>query len=343
MFFVSRCDRHLAARTFVAAVLTWLAAAYPLLSCHAAAAPNKIVISYAILSEREGVLMVARDQGFFRRHGLDVELVYMPSAPVALSAMAHGDSQINTGSASGAILGAMAGGLDLVFVAGLINKLTGVIVTGPNINSPADLKGKTIGVTSLGGGNWVFTMLALEHWKLDVKRDNITIRVIGSDAVRAQAIANGTIDATQLSAYSLVTPLKRQGGRVLADLPDLGVPYQGVTVFTRRSYLNQNPETVEKLLTAIVEAIAFIQEPANKTAVLRSLSRGLRLAKPEDSAEGYDNVKPLFERKIYPTVEGVRNTIRLLGMSNEKIRNLRAEELIDDRIVRRLEQKGLFR
>lgn len=310
---------------------------------YAALAPNKIVISYAALSEREGALMVARDQGFFRKQGLDVELVYMPSAPVALASIAHGDSQVNTGSASGAILGAMASGLDLVFVAGLINKLSGVIITGPNIHSPADLKGKTIGVTSIGGGNWVFTMLALEHWKLDVKRDNITIRVIGNDAVRAQAITNGTIDATQLSAYSLVSPLKRQGARVLADLPELGVPYQGVTVFSRRSYIGQNPEAVEKLLTGIVEGIAFIKDPANKAAVLRTLAKGLRLAKPEESAEGYENVKPLFERKIYPTVEGVRNTIRLLGMSNEKIRALRAEDVIDDRIVRRLEQKGLFR
>lgn len=309
----------------------------------AASAPNKIVISYAALSEREGALMVARDQGFFRKQGLDVELVYMPSAPVALASMAHGDSQVNTGSASGAILGAMAGGLDLVFVAGLINKLSGVIIAAPAINSPADLRGKTIGVTSIGGGNWVFTMLALEHWKLDLKRDNITIRVIGNDAVRAQAITNGTIDATQLSAYSLVAPLKRQGARVLADLPDLGVPYQGVTVFTRRSYLNQNPELMEKLLTAVVEAIAFIQDPANKAAVMRILAKGLRLAKPEDTAEGYENVRSLFERKIYPTVEGVRNTIRLLGMSNEKIRALRAEDIVDDRIVRRLEQKGLFR
>jgi len=77
--------------------------------------------------------------------------------------------------------------------------------------------------------------------------------------------------------------------------------------------------------------------------VMRILAKGLRLAKPEDTADGYENVKTLFERKIYPTVNGVRNTIRLLGQSNEKIRALRAEDLIDDRIVRRLEQKGLFR
>src|SRR6476646_3759911 len=116
----------------------------PATSLRAAAAPNKIVISYAILSEREGALFVARDQGFFRKQGLDVELVYVSSAPVALASIAHGDSQINTGSTSGAILGAMAGGLDLAFIAGLVNKLTGTIVSSPEIKTPADLKGKTI-------------------------------------------------------------------------------------------------------------------------------------------------------------------------------------------------------
>jgi NitT/TauT family transport system substrate-binding protein len=307
------------------------------------AAPlTKVVISYAVLSEREGALFVARDQGFFRKQGLDVDLVYVSSAPVALASIAHGDSQINTASVSGAILGAMAGGLDLVFIAGLVNRLTGTIVSSPDIKTPAELKGKTIGVTSIGGGNWVFTMLALEHWGLDVKRDNITIRVIGNDAVRAQAMTTGVINATQLSAYSSAAMLKRQGYLVLADLPELGIPYQGTTVFARRSYVNQQPDVVEKILTAIVEAIAFIQEPANKAAVMRSLAKGLRLPKPEDTADGYEIIKTLYERKIYPTADGIRNTIRLLGATNEKIRGLRAEDLIDDRTVRRLEQKGLF-
>ena len=307
-----------------------------------AAPPTKVVISYAVLSEREGALFVARDQGFFRKQGLDVDLVYVSSAPVALASIAHGDSQINTASVSGAILGAAAGGLDLVFIAGLVNRLTGTIVSSPDIKTPAELKGKTIGVTSIGGGNWVFTMLALEHWGLDVKRDNITIRVIGNDAVRAQAMTTGVIQATQLSAYSSAAMLKRQGYRVLADLPDLGIPYQGTTVFARRSYINQQPEVVERILTAIVEAIAFIQDPTNKAAVMRSLAKGLRLPKPEDTADGYEIIKTLYERKIYPTADGIRNTIRLLGATNEKIRGLRAEDLIDDRTVRRLEQKGLF-
>jgi NitT/TauT family transport system substrate-binding protein len=331
-------------KTFLAVFFsTLLSFSLPAATLHAAAAPSKIVISYAILSEREGALFVARDQGFFRKQGLDVDLVYVSSAPVALASIAHGDSQINTGSTSGAILGAMAGGLDLVFIAGLVNKLTGTIVTSPDIKTPADLKGKTIGVTSIGGGNWVFTMLALEHWKLDAKRDNISIRVMGNDAVRAQSIMTGAIDATQLSTYSYATALKRQGYRILADLPDLGIPFQGTTVFARRSFVNQYPETAEKILTALVEAIAFIQDPANKAAVMRSLAKGLRMSKPEDTAEGYEVIKTLYEKKIYPSTEGVQNVIRFLGASNEKIRGLRTEDIIDDRTVRKLEQKGLFK
>ena len=311
--------------------------------CAWAAAPlTKVVISFAILSEREAALFVARDHGFFRKQGLDVELVYVSSAPVALASLAHGDSQLNTGSPSGPILGAMAGGLDVVFIAGLVNKLTGTIVSTSEVRTPADLKGKTIGVTSIGGGNWAFTMLALEYWGLDVKRDRITIRVLGNDAVRAQAVTSGTIDATQLSAYSYAVALKRQGSNILADMRDWGVPYQGTTVLARRSFINQSPDVVEKVLTGLVESIAFIQDPANKAAVLRSLSKALRLAKVEEAAEGYDIVRTVYERRIFPTAEGIRNIIRLLGSTNERIRGLRVEEIVDERTVRRMEQKGVF-
>ena len=337
-------DRLVNARSFL---LGFIAAIFAYLSCFttlapAAAAPTKIVISFAILSEREAALFVARDQGFFRKHGLDVELVYVTSAPVALASLVHGDSQMNTGSPSGPILGAMAGGMDVVFIAGLVNKLTGTIVSTPEIKTPADLKGKTIGVTSIGGGNWAFTMLALEYWGLDVKRDKITIRVLGNDAVRAQAITTGTIDATQLSAYSYAVALKRQGSNILADMRDWGVPYQGTTVLARRSFINQSPEIVEKALTALVESIAFIQDPANKPAVLKTLAKALRLAKVEEAAEGYDIVRTVYERRIFPTPEGIRTIIRLLGASNEKIRGLKVEDIIDERTVKRMEQKGVF-
>jgi len=93
-------------------------------------------------------------------------------------------------------------------------------------------------------------------------------------------------------------------------------------------------------LRGIVDALAFIAQPENKPAVLKSLAKGLRLQKVEQAVEGYESLAGVYERRIYPRVDGVRNVIRLLGTTNEKIRRLKAEELVDDRFVRKLEKEG---
>ena len=91
----------------------------------AATSANRIVIAYSSLNERgAGALLVARDQGFFRKYDLDVQLIFMRNAAVALSALSAGEAQFYSGSANGSALGAMAGGLDLVFVAGLATSST---------------------------------------------------------------------------------------------------------------------------------------------------------------------------------------------------------------------------
>lgn len=303
--------------------------------------PQKVVITPASFSEREGMLVVAHQQGFFRKHNLDAQLVLMPNAPLALSALAAGDSQFYFGTTSGASLGAVLNGLDGVFVAGFINRLVGAFAVGRDIKTPADLKGKNIGVASLGGGNWMFTMLAFEHWGIEPKRDAVTFRIIGDTGVRVQAIANGIIDGSMIG-YTHAAILKRQGYPILADTAELNIPFQDSGLFTRKSFLAQHPEAVENVLRALVDAIAFIQQPDNKAAVLKGLAQWLRLAKPEDALEGYDFMRKMYARRIYPNVEGIRNAVRLLTLTNEKFSRLKAEDLIDEGIVRKLEKEGLF-
>jgi len=302
---------------------------------------GKVVITFASFSEREGVLFVAQDQNFFRKYGLDTEVVYVATGSVALAALSRGSSHFNTGSASGATLGAIAGGSDVAFIAGLVNKLTGTFVVAPQIKTSADLKGKRLGVTSIGGGTWVFTMLALRHWGLDPKRDGINIRVVGNDAVRTQALITGAIDGAQVG-HTFAASLKQQGFRMLADLADLGIPFQGTALLARRSFVDQFPDIVEKVLRSLVDAIAFIQSPANKNLVMKSLAKALHLPRAEDAAEGYERMKTYYDKRIFPTAEGIRNTMRLFEGTNEKIRQLKIEDVIDDRILRKLEKEGLF-
>src|SRR5688572_29740601 len=211
-----------------------------------AQAPVKVTMTTGSFSEREAAMFVAMDQGFFRRHGLDLTFVHVRSGPVGMAALAAGESQLHEGSVTGAVLGAAAEGTDLVFVAGMINKLIGNIMASPKIKTPADLKGKVIGVTSMSGGSWMFTTLALEYWGLDAKRDGISFRVLGDESVRSQALLNDTIAATHLG-YTFSAPLKSRGFTNLADLAQLPIPFQSTGVMTKRSFINSSPEIVENV------------------------------------------------------------------------------------------------
>jgi len=268
-------------------------------------------------------------------------VVNVRSGQVGMAALASGETQFHAGSATGTSIGAMGGGLDLVFIAGLINKLDGTFVVNPSIKTPADLKGKTIAVQSIGGGIWMFTMLAFEHWGLNPERDGIKLRVVSDQAVIAQAIAAGMVDGGYLG-YTFGAQLERQGFRILADLAKLGIPYQGLGVMARRNLLERSPDVAEKSLRAMVDAIAFINKPDNKSVVMKSLAKGLRLPKVEDAAAGYEMMKVLYDRRIFPNLEGLRNVVNLLGRSNEQIRRIKVEDIIDNRVVRKLEKEGLF-
>ena len=307
----------------------------------AAAAPHKVVYTFGGLNERSGILWVARDAGIFQKYGIDPTIVNVRNAQVGMSALAGGESHFHVGSATGTSIGAMAGGLDLAYIAGLINKLDGAFMVNPSIKTPADLKGKKIGVQSIGGGVWMFSMLALEHWGLSPERDNIQFRIIGDQSVLAQAITQNIIDGGYLG-YAYGAQLERQGYHMLADLMKLGIPYQGLGMIAKRSLIDRTPEIPERTLRAMVEAIAYTNNPANRAAIVKTLTRELRLSRVEDAQAGYEMMRTLFDKRIYPNVEGLRNVVRLLGKSSEPIRKLKVEDIIDDRIVRKLEKEGLF-
>ena len=308
---------------------------------HSATTLTKAVMTTGSLSEREAVLYVAQDYGFFRKYGLDVNLVQVRNGPVGMSALSSGESLLHWGSVSAANLGAIAEGADLVFVAGFINKLTGTFTVNPKIMTPAELKGKAVGVNSLSGGAWIFTMLTLDYWGLAPDRDKIQVRSLGDNSIVSQALLAGNVDGAYLG-YTFSKMVQSKGFRVLADLEKLPIPYQGSGIISRRSVMVSSPVVMDNALRALLDGVAFIRKPDNKPQVIKSLVKGLRLKRAEDAEEGYQTILNIYERKIYPSLDGIRNVIRLLGIHNEKVRRLKAEALVDDSAVRRLEKEGRF-
>jgi len=319
----------------VALLIVWALAA----EIQAASAPAKLVIAFAAMNARTAPLWAAQDQGFFNKYGVDAETIFVGSAPILLAGMTSGDIHIGyTGGT--AVLGAAVSGSDLKILATLTNRVTYDLVARQGIKSAEDLRAKSIGIVSIGGTNWMGTMLGLEKLGLDPTRDNINLRVLGEDSVRVQALVAGTIDATALDGvYS--RRLHERGFPILAEFSKLNLPIVSTGVVARKAFIESRTAAVENVLKALLEGNAFVLAPANKAATLRIIQRHLKVGE-RDAEEGYKDMAIGLERKPLPSLEGLRNAQRLMKSRNPKLETIKIEELVDDRILRRLDDSGFF-
>jgi ABC-type nitrate/sulfonate/bicarbonate transport system substrate-binding protein len=127
-----------------------------------AAAAGKIVLGYASPG-RALPFWLAQDIGLFSKYGVDVEAVFIRGAPVLVAGLAAGDIQVGSTGGS-ATLAAVAGGQDLKIIANFGSRNNFDLMAQPNLKRPEDLRGKRIGLTSIGGTTWMALLLCLEHF-----------------------------------------------------------------------------------------------------------------------------------------------------------------------------------
>jgi NitT/TauT family transport system substrate-binding protein len=309
-------------------------------SVHAAELPL-VRIAHGAFSEKILIMWLGAEQGLFRKHGVNVEVINIRSGPQTMAALASGDIQIAY-TIPGSVVSAATSGFDVAFFAGLVNKADGDFIASPQIHTPEELKGKRVGVQSIGGGVWSMAMLALEHLGLEPNRDKMTVLIVGDSPVLAQSLESGGIEATYLN-YVYSRSLKEKGFPVLLDLGKAPIPYQGLAVATRRSYIRQNPQIIDALMRGFVESVAFIQKPQNKEAVVKSLMKNLRLKNPQDAEIGYQALQWLYSLDIKPTVPGIQNMARLLALGNPKVKSVKMEDIVDETPWQRLEKSSFYR
>lgn len=238
-------------------------------------------------------------------------------------------------------MAAVLGGADLKMIASLTNHLGYDLVAAPAIKTAKDLRGRRFGVQSIGGTIWMAGMLGLEHVGVDPRRDNINVLVIGDQTVLAQALESGQIDATVLDGV-FSRRLKQKGFTILSELFDSGIPFSGQGLIVRAPYLQERRDALESVLKGLLEGIAFSLAPKNKPQVVATIMKRLKLSDASVAEEGYQDVIKSVERKPFPTVEGLRNIQRLMKLRTPAAEKIKVEEMIDDRILRGLEQSGFI-
>lgn len=301
-------------------------------------AVTKVRISQSAVNTRSAVLWIAEGQGIFAKHGIAVETIYLRSSNIQMTAMATGEVQFAS-SGGAPVLSAVSGGQDLKIVASPSNRLAYDVVVRPEIKEAKDLRGKRFGVTNTGGTTWMAAILTLEHLGLDPQRDQIHLNALGNQTILAQAIEAGNIDATLLDPF-LSRRLRQKGLPVLIELSRAKIPFINTSLIVSGGYLREHGEVVEKVLKALLEAQAFITIPGNKHSVLQTMARQMKISEPAVLEEGYLDLLVGFETKPYPSVEGLRNIQRMMAALNPKVARLKAEDIIDGRLVRKLDESG---
>ena len=300
---------------------------------------EKVVLGFSGVGSGEEVHHFAKKVGLFQKHGLDVEIVYIPGGSTVVQSMIAGDVQFGRGSATEVVTSHLAG-FPLKILTALINKFVYSFVTPMNITRPQDLKGRAVAVSRFGSGSDFITRMALKSWGLEPSKD-VTILQVGNSPDRLAAIASGKVQGSILS-LSQTPRAKKLGLRVLADLSQIDAEYPQGVLYVSTSLIEKRPDLIREFLKAYVEGIQ--QFKINLPAAYSVIEKNTGL-KDKTEIEEYHALltKNFLLSNPLPTVAGMKTVLDDLGAKNPKVRELKPENLIDTRFLRELKDSGFIK
>jgi NitT/TauT family transport system substrate-binding protein len=176
---------------------------------------QKLVIAWTAVSAFNAPFWIMNDAGFYKEEGLDVETIYIASSPIAAKATLAGEIVISAQN-SQVIADSGLQGADLVAIGAAVNIVPFYVMAAPEINSVADLKGKTVGVSRFGAATDFGMRIFLGKHRLEAHKDVAFIQIGGMPEIAA-ALSKKIIVAAPMS-YPMVFVAQLGGAMVWANL-----------------------------------------------------------------------------------------------------------------------------
>jgi NitT/TauT family transport system substrate-binding protein len=266
----------------------------------------KVPVQIPSITPAVTAFAIARERGYYRQEGLDVQLVVMPSA-LGTQALLGGNVKFST--VGGAGLLPILRGAPVRFMFTTFSRPMFWLYARPEIRSVENLKGKKAGVSSLGSGPDSLLREVLKKHGLDGGRD-VAIMPVGSGTARFFALQAGSVDAAMLSIPANLMA-QDAGFRELVSFVDQEwIELQG-TVNVTDQLIASDPTLVEKFIRATLKGFIHFRDLRAQTIAI--LSRFLKT--PEEAAgKIYDLMRPSLTQD---------------GIVNEEIQRKSLEHIID--------------
>jgi len=298
---------------------------------------KKINWGVTSLSASNWIPWVAKDAKIYEKNGLDVELILVKGSGQTSTAILGG-SLFGAPVALPTVMLADLGGADLINIAHTVPGVQSKLLVKQEIKKAEDLRGKKVATSSLGSlGDFLFKYIMRKHG-LDPNRDVVWIS-IGTPQERLQALASGVVDAADLS-YPVDAQGERMGFKVLFDARK-EVVYPSMSVVTRRRNIQEDRDTVMRMVRSHVEGIAYFK--THKDFSMKVLSKYLRVNDRELLEGSYEIFKQDFISVPYPITKGLEATYDYVAQTRPEIRNRKPEDFVDPSFIAELDKSGFIK
>ena len=283
------------------------------------------------------VLWVAKEAGIYKKHGLDVNVIYIEGTPKALMSLFAGELQVVAGTGP-AVVNAKLRGADATMVMGFEVFLPYYLVAVPGINRVEDLKGKT-GANHSAATSADFAMrLGLRSVGLDPDKD-VTLRAVGATNLRVLVMKQGQAQFTVVSATER-EEVEKLGFKVLVDLAGKRIPYPHAGLITSQKILREKHDAMLRFGRSTVEAIHYFKtQKAPTIAVLKKYAR----TDPTTLETAYAYLRTSIPDLPYPTLEGMKTFISEAGRTQPAIAKADPASFVDTSIVKAVEDEGFLK
>lgn len=281
---------------------------------------------------------IAKDRGFYKKYGLDVELIYIPSSTTTISAVVSGSVAVGNIS-GGAIANAAVGGASVVAVGCFINTLPYDLVVHESIKSAAQLKGKSIGISRVGSSSDVAARVFLKELKLEPDKE-VAILQVGGSTERAAAFRTGRIVAFP-APPGVIHLTHGMPHRILASTADFpkGFPFPYVCPTASKSFVKNSRDAMKRLLMALIESTHFYK--TRKEDSKKIMAKYTRHNNEAFLEAAYQSSAKLFEQVPLVNREGMDTQVKD-AVSRKPGSTMKLDDIVDDSLILELEKEGFI-
>ncbi|HUK42574.1 MAG TPA: ABC transporter substrate-binding protein [Candidatus Acidoferrales bacterium] len=300
-------------------------------------AQQKVRINWTAVTGAQSGMHLAQQEGLFKKNGLDVELIHIPSSSRGIQAILAGEIAFSFMDGNNEVQANLRGA-NLALVAGATNRQVFSLMARPEIKRISDLKGKKIGITRIGSSTHTSALFALGSAGL--KPSDYQILPLMEVPNIFTALVAGQIDAGVVSPPT--NSRARKAGFVeLMNLAKDGPEYVSVAVGTSRAYIKANEDIVRRVVRAYAEGVQVFR--TNKAAALKMIQNQLKVKEPDIQEDTYNQFREYLEFPPYVSRKGMEAVIADIAETNPAAKTAKPDDFIDMRFVAELDKEGFFK